>query len=298
MVKLHDLLTGSTNGAQRRLSLPEYRQIELYTKRKALVFAPAEPRQDDLVTDELRGVFSAFLVLDSYVQSQTPDCDGKTTWQRAAGMPRNTMSERVVAELYRILRVAWSVAFTPQGRVTIDDGIIWFNGTVHKLALQLAITPIGLQLLESATAYYLESLRQPYPEAYVAAMLSQYFFDISGELKRYFDEDRVLYQFRRTSRFNRHARFDCDNPKTEVEGDFLRIEISPLYRDATLYPIDFFIVYRDILYIIPVEALTDGALPFAEMDKWRARTPDGVTLPASFRQRFGRETAAINQPMT
>ena len=62
------------------------------------------------------------------------------------------MSERVVAELYRILRVAWSVAFTPQGRVTIDDGIIWFNGTVHKLALQLAITPIGLQLLESATA--------------------------------------------------------------------------------------------------------------------------------------------------
>ena len=64
------------NGPQRRLSLPEYRQIELYTKRKALVFAPAEPQQD-LITDELRGVFSAFLVLDSYVQSQTPDCDGK-----------------------------------------------------------------------------------------------------------------------------------------------------------------------------------------------------------------------------
>jgi hypothetical protein len=298
MVKLQDLLTGSTNGSQRRLSLPEYRQIELYTKRKALVFAPAESRQDDLITDELRGVFGSFLALDSYVQSQTPDCDGKTTWQRCAGMPRNTMSERVVAELYRILRVAWSVAFTPQGRVTIDDGIIWFNGTVHKLALQLAITPIGLQLLESATAYYLESLRQPYPEAYVAAMLSQYFFDISSELKRYFDEDRVLYQFRRTSRFNRHARFDCDNPKTEVEGDFLRIEISPLYRDAALYPIDFFIVFRDVLHIIPVEALTDGTLPFADMDKWRARTPDGITLPASFRQRFGRETAAINQPMT
>ena len=129
-------------------------------------------------------------------------------------------------------------------------------------------------------------------------MLSQYFFDISGELKRYFDEDRVLYQFRRTGRFNRHSRFDCDNPKTEVEGDFLRIEISPLYRDASLYPIDFFIVFRDVLHIIPVEALTDGALPLAEMDKWRARTPDGVTLPAGFRQRFGRETAAINQPMT
>jgi hypothetical protein len=297
MVKLHDLLTGSTNGSLRRLSLPEYRQIELYTKRRALTFAD-DHSQQDLIADELRGVFSAFTVLDSYVQSRTPDSDGKTTWQRAAAMPRDTMSERVAAELYRILRVAWSVAFTPQGRVTVEDGIIWFNGTVHKLALSLAITPIGLVLLESATAYYLESLRQPYPEAYVAAMLSQYFFDITGELKRFFDEDRVLYQFRRTSRFNRHARFDCDNPKTDIEGDFLRIEISPLYRDASLYPIDFFIVHRDVLYIIPVEALTDGALPLAELDKWRARTPDGVTLPASFRQRFGRETAAINQPMT
>nr|WP_294519074.1 hypothetical protein [uncultured Rhodopila sp.] len=297
MVKLHDLLTGSTNGSIRRLSLPEYRQIELYTKRRALTFAPDDPQQD-LIADELRGVFNAFTVLDSYVQSRTPDADGKTTWQRAAAMPRGTMSERVAAELYRILRVAWSVAFTPQGRVNVEDGIIWFNGTVHKLALQLAITPIGLVLLESATAYYLESLRQPYPEAYVAAMLSQYFFDITGELKRFFDEDRVLYQFRRTGRFNRHARFDCDNPKTEIEGDFLQIEISPLYRDATLYPIDFFVVHRDVLYIIPVEALTDSALPLAELDKWRARTPDGITLPASFRQRFGREVAAINQPMT
>ena len=120
---------------------------------------------------------------------------------------------------------------------------------------------------------------------------------IIGEM-RIFDEDRVLYQFRRTGRFNRHARFDCDNPKTEVEGDFMQIEISPLYRDAALYPIDFFVVHRDVLYIIPVEALTDGALPMAELDKWRARTPDGITLPASFRQRFGREVAAINQPMT
>jgi len=34
------------------------------------------------------------------------------------------------------------------------------------------------------------------------------------------------------------------------------------------------------------------------MGRWRARTPDGVTLPASFRARFGHDTAAVNQPMT
>jgi hypothetical protein len=297
MIKLHDLLAGSAKGSHRRLSLPEYRQIELYSKRKALTFAPAEPRQE-LVTDELRGVCGAFMVLDSYVQSRSSDGEAKTTWQRVLNLPRVTMTDRLVAELYRILRVAWSVAFAPQAHIEIEDGIVWINGTVHHRAMSLAITPIGLLLLESATAYYLDSLSQPYPDAYVSAMLAQYFFDITGELKRFHDEDRVLYQFRRTGRFNRHARFDCDNPKTEVDGDLLRIEISPLYRDPALYPIDFFLIFRDLLHIIPVEALTDGALPLAELDKWRARTPDGVTLPAGFRQRFGREVAAINQPMT
>ena len=135
MVKLHDLLTGSTNGSQRRLSLPEYRQIELYTKRKALVFTPAEPRQDDLITDELRGVSVPSWCWIRMSSPRHLTATARRHGSAAAGMPRGTMSERVVAELYRILRVAWSVAFTPQGRVTIDDGIIWFNGTVHKLAL-------------------------------------------------------------------------------------------------------------------------------------------------------------------
>ncbi|PPQ37773.1 hypothetical protein [Rhodopila globiformis] len=297
MVKLHDLLAGSTNGGHRRLSLPEHRQIELYSKRKALAFVADEPSQE-AVTDEIRGVCGAFMVLDSYLMSRMPDADGKTSWQRVLDLPRASLSQRLVAELYRVLRVAWSVAFAPQGTIDIDDGIVRIKGIVRKTVLTLDITPMGLLLLESATVWSLDALRQPYPDAYVAAMLSQYFFDIIGEIKRFNDEDRALYQFRRTGRFNRHARFDCDNPKAEVEGDFLRIEISPLYRDPALYPIDFFVMVRDTLHIIPVEALTDGALPLVELDKWRARVPDGVTLPASFRQRFWREVPAINQPMT
>jgi hypothetical protein len=297
MVKLHDLLAVLGNGSHRRLLLPEYRQVELYSKRKSLVFAAPEPLQDT-VTDVIRGACSAFTVLDSYVNSCFADCDGKTTLRRAQELPRVTITDRQLADFYRILRVAWSGAFTPLGRVEIEDGVVWFSCTVHKMPLTLAITPVGLRLLESVTSYYLASLSQPYPDAYVSAMLSQYFFDITGELKRFFDEDRVLHQFRRTGRFNRHARFDCDNPRTEIDGDFLKIEISPLYRDPTLYPIDFFTVVRDILHIIPVEALTDGALPMSELDKWRARTPDGITLPASFRHKFGRETMSLNQPMT
>jgi hypothetical protein len=297
MINLLDLLAVPANGSHRRLLLPEYRQVELYSKRKSLVFAAPEPFQET-VMDEIRGACDAFKVFDSYVNSCIADCDGKTTLQRSQDMPRVTMTDKIVADFYRILRAAWSGAFTPLGRVEIEDGVVWFSCTVHKMPLTLAITPVGLRLLESVISYYLDSLRQPYPDAYVGAMLSQYFFDITGELKRFFDENRVLHQFRRTGRFNRHARFDCDNPKSEIDGGFLRIEISPLYRDPTLYPIDFFTVVRDVLHIIPVEALKDGTLPMSELDKWRARTPDGITLPASFRHKFGRETMSLNQPMT
>ena len=108
----------------------------------------------------------------------------------------------------------------------------------------------------------------------------------------------MLYQFQRKQPFNRHFRFDCDNPKTQVADDVLEVETSPAYQDAALYPIDFFIVHGDTLHIVPAEALTAGKLPLAQLDRWRARTPDGVTLPARFRWRFSRETQAIDQPMT
>ena len=39
----HDLAAGLIAGPRNRLVLPEYRQIELYSKRKTLHFAEAEP---------------------------------------------------------------------------------------------------------------------------------------------------------------------------------------------------------------------------------------------------------------
>ena len=43
MTLLHDLIAGLTAGPDSRPLLPEYRQIELYTKRKTLSFAAPEP---------------------------------------------------------------------------------------------------------------------------------------------------------------------------------------------------------------------------------------------------------------
>jgi hypothetical protein len=292
----HDLAAGLVAGPHNRLMLPEYRQIELYSKRKTLHFAAVAPAPE--FQDRVTGVCAAFMALDAFLESRHFPGESGPSWQRYLSLPRSAMLDKLAAELYRVLRVARTVAFHPHGHIEAEDGIVKFNGAINRVSLTLEIAPAGLALLESAVAYYLGWQREPYPAAYAEAMLAEYFFDIAGEIKRFADEDRVLYQFQRKQPFNRHFRFDCDNPKTRSEGDALEVQTGPAYRDAALHPIDFFIVHADALHIVPAEALNAGRLPLAQLERWRARTPDGTALPASFRWRFSRETMVVGQPMT
>ncbi len=280
----HDLAAGLVAGPRNRLLLPEYRQIELYSKRKTLHFA--EPQAAPDFQDRVAGACGAFMALDAFLESQHFAGESGPSWERYLALPRASLLDKLVAELYRVLRVARAVAFHPHGHIEAENGIVKFNGAINRWALTLEITPIGLALLETAVAYYLAWQCSPYPAAYAEAMMAEYFLDISGEIKRFADQDRVLYQFQRKQPFNRHFRFDCDNPKTRAAADVLEIETGPAYANAALYPIDFYIVHDDALHIVPAEALDAGKLPLAQLYKWRARTPDGMTLPAHFRWRF------------
>ena len=275
-----------------RLSLPEYRQIELYSKKKSLSFA-VYPTPEPAPVAAIAGLCRAFAALDAFVGGGE-----RPSWETYLGLPRDSGLAKLVAELYRILRVARRIAFHPQGHMEVDDGIVRMNGAIDKVALSLEITQAGLTLLESATAHYLATLDEPYPDAYVEAMLAQYFADIIGEVKRFADEDRVLYQFRQKFHFNRHFRFDCDNPKVEVAEGFLRVVLGERYVAALRYPIDFFVTLDDALHIVPVEALEGETLALADLPIWRARLPDGRTLPPHFRPRFAREVNVVGQPMT
>ena len=297
MTLVNDLVNDLAAGSKNRLSLPEYRQIELYSKRKSLSFAEAEPACEAPLS-LISGVCGAFFVLDAYLGSRNPAADGGTSWRRYLDLPRAGGVQKAVAEIYRILRVARTIAFHPQGHVEMEDGVVKINGTVDRVALSLELTPAGLTLLESAAAYYLRSLREPYADAYVEAMLTQYYFDIVAEIRRFHDEDRILYQFRRKFIFNRHFRFDCDNPKTQFDEDALVIEIGAAHENPALYPIDFYVEVGNSLHIIPVEALVKCRLPLGDLAKWRVRGAGANTLPADFRLRFGREVMVVGQPMT
>ncbi|QGM47880.1 hypothetical protein H2LOC_000345 [Methylocystis heyeri] len=277
--------------------MPEYRQIELYTKRKALDFLDPIP-PDDAPLDRIAAVARAALLFEATLAGLYPTQHQLTAWARCKELPKSNQSEKILAELHRILRIVRKIAFHPQGHVDMRDGVICLNGAIDMVALSLEITRAGLDLLESMVAYWFSARISVYPDAYVGRMLSEFFFDTVAEIKRFSDEDRILYQFRRSSPFNRYFRFDCDNPKIILESDRVNFEIGERYRDAARYPIDFYVLLDDRLHIIPVEALQNGAIRKDELPNWRARTSDGTSLPASFRTRFAREKIIVGQPMT
>lgn len=284
--------------AGQHLALPEYRQIELYTKKKTLAFAEPVVRPDEAAQRAVARCCLSFSLLDTALQAADPGLEGKTGWQTYLSLPRSTMTAKLVAEIYRILRVLRTIAIHPAGHLAVEEGAVKLNGAIHQVALSLEITQVGLALLDSAVAYWLGFRDQPYPESYGEAMLARYLTDIMGEIRRFADEDRVLYQFRLKFHFSRHYRFDCDNPKFTLDGEQCRFDLGGRYGSADRYPIDLFVVMDNSLHIIPVEALTGFCMPLAELPQWRARTPDGLTLPAAFRCRFGRELVVSGQPMT
>lgn len=279
-----------------RLCLPEHRQIELHSKRKTLDFAEGDDDQAPYAL--LAGVVRAFHLMETLLAARYADGEAPASWAFYSRLPRDSGLDKVVSQLYRILRAAKLVLFHPHGHVEAIDGAVKINGFVGRVALSLEITPIGLTLLQSAAAYWALAQSSPYPLAYVEAMLNEYFFDVTGEIRRFADEDRVLYQFRRPRPFGRHFRFDCDNPKLKQDDDGVTIEIAPLYRDKARFPIDFFFVLDHALHIAPVEALNEGRIRRADLDKWRARLGEGEKLPAEFAIRFGRHQDVVGQPMT
>lgn len=298
LVLLPALLDRCLSSPDRHPLLPEYRQIELYTKKKKLLFAPDQPRDRRL--DGLADAQLAFFLLERHFAAQDEQLlEGLNSWERYLSLPRRNTLDKVAAELYRILRLIHIAGTHAAARLEVRDGLLRLSCDFKRCAHDLNITPVGLRLLGAAVRLYLEAGSQPYSEAYQEALLLQYFFDIVGEIRKFADEDRVLYQFhRRYPHFSRNFRFDCDNPKLSQDADSWTFEISPQYRDPVRYPIDFYVLHDSVLHIIPVEALQERRISTAELPRWLARTgPDGA-LPADFAMRFSREDMVVGLPMT
>lgn len=295
---MHTHLTAFAALAGQGLPRTEYRQIELYSKKRKLEFLPPPATTDDPLP-QLALARLAGQCLDEHFAAADPLLqEGKESWQRYLDLPRRNTGERVVAELYRILRIIRIASLHADAHREWRDGQFRLACNFKRCALSLNITPSGLEILAGAVACYLDSQRQPYPDAYVEALLLQYFFDLVGEIRKFADEDRVLYQFRQKyPYFNRHFRYDCDNPKFTHDETRLVLEIGNGQRDAARFPIDFYLPLGDHLHIVPVEALQERTIALADLAAWRIRA-GGNALPADFARRFSREEMIVGLPMT
>lgn len=297
MLFIDDIASDYAAHFGQRHHLPEYRQLELYSKKKKLSFADAKTADPN----QYRGGIStsmAYAVLDSLLVSQQAEIAELPSWKKYLALPKKSATEKVVAEVFRILRIFQLAWVLPAGKLEMDDGIVRMSCVFERCALSLNISPVGIELLESFVFYYLDSFHQPYSAAYVEAMLVQYFSDIVAEVKGFADLDRVLFQFRQTMPMNRHFRFDSDSPRYQVEGDMLEIDTGKMHANMDRYPLDFYLVFRDVLHIIPVEALKQGKIPLDELPRWQSRAEDGLKLPERFRSRFGRVENVVGLPMT
>ncbi|GEO80025.1 hypothetical protein [Pararhodospirillum oryzae] len=286
------LAAGVLGGATRR---PEYRHLELYSKPAALSFAPPVLDESRAWTARLAPACRAFFALDAFLGGAV---DGISTRERYKALPRATLTDKILAQVYRLLRVVRLVALSAEGRPERHKGLVILKVPAGKTILDLALTEAGLDLAVDMVAYAVAAPAQPYPDAYVEAMLMAWYADLTGEIRRFSDEDRTLHQFRQVMPFNRHGRFDCDNARFHMDPERLILDIGPMYRDAARYPIDFYLPVGDTVHIVPVEALDEGALPRDELSRWRLRSLDPTRLPAAFQARFGREEVLPNQPMT
>lgn len=278
--------------------LPEYRQIELYTQRRKLPFAAGDPVAPGMA-DRLLGLHVAVMLLEAYLTGGNDDLmEGVASWDRYLALPKKSPVEKLIAEVYRILRIFRIAAVHRDGRIEFSEGLLRMSCTFKRCALSLNVTPAGARLLECFVHVFLDLLQQPYSEAYGERLLLQYFLDIVAEVRKFADEDRILYQFRQQGCFNRHFRFDCDNPKFEAQADGYRFEIGGRYDDPARYPIDFFVVIKDVLHIIPVEAMQDGCIREADLVRWQVKAAFRQQLPAGFQSRFGREVMTVGLPMT
>jgi hypothetical protein len=296
MPLLNDMVADYSERFGKRLSLPEYRQIEIYARKKRVPIAQDRGNAPPAIAGML-GLGTAFMLLDGFYQSRDIGLEGKPLWERYLALPRRSTTDKLVAEVYRILRIIRLTCLHAPDHIDLEDGLITLFCTYNRDALRLTITPLGLELLRSFVVYYLDSFEQPYGEAYVEAMLMEYFADIVGEIKSFADEDRVLFQFRRKYHFSRSLRLDCDSPRFSVENGLIRFDIGESFVNGARYPIDIFVVIDEVLHVIPVEALTDFCLAEDDLPKWKARG-DRAALPPSFHPRFGRTIQVPGQPMT
>ncbi|MBM9614110.1 hypothetical protein JWJ90_07395 [Desulfobulbus rhabdoformis] len=264
-------LTRNTQGRR----LPEYRELEMYTNSSVIQLCDPECAEENNGWNipQVMDALEAFSFLDGYWESVKPQFAGLPPEQRFIRLEPRTQTERIMGQIYRILKIIRQGIAAPDVRIQTGRGLFKMNYVAPPYAFALHISFGGLEILTASIVVYLNSFRQWFPEAYLEAMLGQYYEDAANEIKYLSDEIGSVQQFRKKMFFNRHHRLRCGSARYSLTSDSLVIDVGPRYANSFLYPIDFFLQVDGIFHIIPAEALEEGKLPREQLADWQVRIP-------------------------
>jgi hypothetical protein len=264
------------NGSS-RFHLPEVRKLDLSPNLKSGVQV-LPLIADKPFIEPFKGFWDpwrSFLLLDCFFDSLYPQIIGKSSREKYLFLPKSNRTERIVAEIYRILRVYNMACVDKVGKISYEQNRICINLIINCKVYSYRIFKPGLDLLTSAVIYYLSSFEKLDPLAYIEAVLSSYYIDINDQIRDFHDEDDDVLVFRPKFAINRHFRYASGNATLLYNEGFLEFKIDDFHKNSTVFPIDFYFTFDQKLYIIPVEALCDGKIHVSELPDWKAN--DGVS---------------------
>ena len=139
MDKLPNLANELVARSPTRLSLPEHRQIELYTRKKTLAVSTAGPHLAEAA--RIAGACTASLLLQVIFEADDPANESRSTWDIYRALPRNSSGERAMAEVFRILRIVRKVALHRQGTVVAEGGLLRCFGAIDGTVTRRSLRP-------------------------------------------------------------------------------------------------------------------------------------------------------------
>ncbi|WP_433943386.1 hypothetical protein [Paenibacillus sp. SN-8-1] len=217
-------------------------------------------------------VLMFFSMLDAYVDNKYPALVGGNFARKLRRMPKVSISEIVLREVYRIYKVIRNATIHNAGSIDIDEkGNIFIQYRFNDTKYDLEITPKGLQLLNSITFEFIspfESRSTKYSDALRVSLLT----DLRKEIKKFNDENNSLdHVISNNLSFKYGRRYRPQPVRIDWSGNKLTIqnphELHPI--EASFSGVDYEIINGDNKYLVPSEALINNSISLEQLSVWK-----------------------------
>jgi hypothetical protein len=211
-----------------------------------------------------------FMVFDSYLESKNPNLEGESFRQKYLDLPKGNNMERIVASIYRILKVYRNATVHQMHSILHTASDIRIDYLFSKTNFKLEISNQGIKTLQEFILCFFQYCESIYSDSYLELLFNGFYLDILKEIKDFNDEDgNILLSF--PGLINRYQRSDCKIKNYSIHNNELDFHFPDKFYDSTKYSIDIFFEYNNREYIVPNEVLNGKKLTIEKINLWEKK---------------------------